>query len=335
MAFAFLAAAALIGYWLSPDVVLRWLRRDLAATVGGQIITQNDLRQALHETLWREGTAWDQWDAKAQSQIRQWVLNRLIDASLVRYYRETSPSLAPNDSTVREEFTLWQKQFPEVGEGAQRLTLQSLSESSLEAGMRARAADQSWIEQQIAPMLAGMTALEAKKWYSENRESLRVPEAFRAAHIYLTRHDKTKPEREGEIRELYQQLTTGKDTFASLAAKFSEDDRSKVKGGDLDWFTAERMPADFMEAIGRLKVGEISAPVPTALGWHIIQLTDRKPAFIPPFETVRAEILAALRNQKQPEAVEGLLRKLRQRAERERLIHRYADVIEATVPPES
>lgn len=85
----------------------------------------------------------------------------------------------------------------------------------------------------------------------------------------------------------YQRLVDGED-FATLAKQVSADKASAEKGGELPWFTTGRMVPEFETAAFALKKpGEMSQPVKTAFGWHIIKLLDRKG--LPPFDEVKAD----------------------------------------------
>ncbi|HDR51540.1 MAG TPA: hypothetical protein ENN90_07960, partial [Mariniphaga anaerophila] len=91
-----------------------------------------------------------------------------------------------------------------------------------------------------------------------------------------------------EIDALYQKLMEGAD-FAELAKQHSDDKRSAVQGGEMPWFSSGRMIAEFSEPAFALKnTGDITEPVETAFGYHIIKKTGHRP--VPPFEEVRHEI---------------------------------------------
>ena len=76
------------------------------------------------------------------------------------------------------------------------------------------------------------------------------------------------------------------------------------------------MPPDFFAAVSRLHVGQISPPIRTRLGFHIVQLTDSKPAQQLPFNQARAEIAAALESEKRQRAIKTLIVDLCARAQR-------------------
>ncbi len=88
-----------------------------------------------------------------------------------------------------------------------------------------------------------------------------------------------------------------------------------MRGGDLGFFSESRMPPDFFAAIRNMRVGEISRVVRTRLGFHIIQLTDSKPAHQTTFDQSRMEISLMLGNQKRATALKELVANLSPQAE--------------------
>jgi peptidyl-prolyl cis-trans isomerase SurA len=100
-----------------------------------------------------------------------------------------------------------------------------------------------------------------------------------------------------EIDSIYRELLNGAD-FAEMAKKHSDDKRSAIQGGEMPWFSAGRMIPEFSEAAFALKnTGDISEPVETPFGFHIIKKTGQRP--VPPLEEVRADIEARIK--KDPE----------------------------------
>ncbi len=109
-----------------------------------------------------------------------------------------------------------------------------------------------------------------------------------------------------------QRLEAGED-FAALAQAYSDDTASAVKGGDLGWITADAVVPPFAKAMNRLKKGEISEPVQTPFGWHLIQVLDRKQRDdTPEYRKKRAREI--LTRRKIEEETELWLRKLRDEA---------------------
>ena len=100
--------------------------------------------------------------------------------------------------------------------------------------------------------------------------------------------DEVKKQIKTAIDSLYQKITTGED-FAEVAKKYSEDKRSAAEGGEMPWFSAGRMVKEFADPAFALKNnGDISKPIQTDFGWHIIKKIDSRT--VKPFEEIRAEI---------------------------------------------
>ena len=115
---------------------------------------------------------------------------------------------------------------------------------------------------------------------------------IKAAHILIKTDDKAEDIKqanaEQKINEIYERIKKG-ESFEALARQFSDDKSSAVKGGELPMFGTGRMVPEFEDAAFALKSdGEVSAPIKTQYGWHIIKRLEYEP--IPPFEEVAKEI---------------------------------------------
>ena len=136
----------------------------------------------------------------------------------------------------------------------------------------------------------------------------------KVAHIMLTIPQGTSPEAEKQkkvlINELYHRAKQGED-FQTLAKEYSEDRGSAGNGGELPWFGAGRMVQEFEKAAFELSVNdEISQPVRTGFGWHIIKRIDRKD--IPTLEEALPEIKRKIgRDQRAKVAREALINNLK------------------------
>lgn len=101
-------------------------------------------------------------------------------------------------------------------------------------------------------------------------------EQNRARHILIKPNEIRSDEQARQLLvELRERIAAG-EPFAELARQYSEDTGSALKGGDLDWAVPGQFVAEFENAIQALAPGEISAPLQTQYGWHIIELTDRR-----------------------------------------------------------
>jgi peptidyl-prolyl cis-trans isomerase C len=134
----------------------------------------------------------------------------------------------------------------------------------------------------------------ARERYLVNKDKYLQPEKISASHILLATKDKTAEELEKKAREIIMRITGGED-FGKLAQEFSDDTGSKKAGGSLGEFARGTMVVPFEDAAFALKtVGEISQPVKTQFGVHIIKLNKKTSAGLRSFDEVKSEIINEL-----------------------------------------
>lgn len=124
-----------------------------------------------------------------------------------------------------------------------------------------------------------------RAYYDQHPEEFTVPEQVHARHILVASEEKAKAIR----RKLLH-----KADFATLAASESLDDSNKARGGDLNWFPRGVMVPAFEEVAFSLEPNEISQPVKTKFGWHIIQVLGKRPSRKKSLDEVREEIISQL-----------------------------------------
>ncbi len=129
-----------------------------------------------------------------------------------------------------------------------------------------------------------VTEAQAKSAYDEQIGKMRPEAEVRARHILV----KT----EQEAKDLVAQLKGGAD-FNELAKK-SSDGPSSQTGGDLGYFSRGQMVKAFEEAAFSLEPGQISAPVQSEFGWHVIKVEDKRNRPVPAFDEVKDQIMASL-----------------------------------------
>jgi peptidyl-prolyl cis-trans isomerase C len=112
---------------------------------------------------------------------------------------------------------------------------------------------------------------------------------YRARHILV--------EKEEDAKKLAQQIKAG-GKFDELAKKNSTDSGSAKNGGDLDFAKPDSYVPEFSKALIALKKGEVSEPVKSQFGWHIIKLEDTREATFPGFDEVKPQVVQRLEQQK-------------------------------------
>jgi len=157
---------------------------------------------------------------------------------------------------------------------------------------------------------------EAKKYYEENKEKFKTPAMLRAQHILVSvsANSSLREEKEAlkKINKIKKDLDKGAD-FSALAEKSSDDAETKSKGGDVGYFTRENTNPDFADAAFGLKKGEVSKPVRSVLGYHLIKLTDRKDEAYQPFEQVVRNVKMTIFELKRQEVIKDTIRQLKEK----------------------
>ena len=144
---------------------------------------------------------------------------------------------------------------------------------------------------------------EVKKYYETHLSQFEVKESRQAAHIFVSADAASGTEARQKARaqaeEIHQQLKKAPAGFAEMAKKRSEDPGSAANGGDLGYIGRGSMKdvPEFEEALYKLKPGEISAPVESRLGYHIIRLTAVRPGQSKSLDEVRGQIEQELKKQ--------------------------------------
>ncbi|MGA7328095.1 MAG: peptidylprolyl isomerase [Rhodomicrobium sp.] len=141
-----------------------------------------------------------------------------------------------------------------------------------------------------------VTEAQAKAAYQEQIAKIAPEPEVRARHILL----KT----EQEAKDVVKQLKNGAD-FIELAKK-SSDGPSAQTGGDLGYFSRGQMVKPFEDAAFALKPGQISDPVQTEFGWHVIKVEDRRNRPVPSFDEVKDQLMASLVQNQLKTVVQGL-----------------------------
>ncbi|MDR2901659.1 MAG: peptidylprolyl isomerase [Lactobacillales bacterium] len=189
--------------------------------------------------------------------------------------------------------------IPQLAELPFEMIYPQLLENIINARVLMNGADKAGIENDRNVARALKMAREqilSQAYLSKKLESMMTPEKLRAIYDEEMKH--YVPEEEirarhiltktlKEAKDVIIQLKAGAD-FAMLADTKSID--LNGRGGELGYFTKNMMPVEFSDAVFTLKKGQISEPIKTAFGWHVILVEDRRPSPAPAFEDVQEQL---------------------------------------------
>lgn len=266
----------------------------IAAVADNEVITRRQLAEAV-----AEAKAGLPKDVKvSDEELSGQVLGQLINQSLIIQAgkrRNIQASEAEIDAVIAQNPSL----------------------KNLNAAQRREIADgiiMEKVRQQAIMQNSRVSEPEIDRFLEQaKQQGVSLPEGeplrqYRAQHILLKADSENAAVgAESSIRKIYEQARNGTD-FAGLARQYSQDS-SAGDGGDLGWFSDGVMVAPFEEAVHNLKPGQVSAPVRTQFGWHIIKLNEVRDAGTPE-ERVRNSVRQYISQQKAQQATVNLLRDL-------------------------
>lgn len=148
--------------------------------------------------------------------------------------------------------------------------------------MRRRALREEFFETQIKPSVGEAAA---KTFYNDQIKGMKPQEEVKARHILV--------ETEEQARDLLEQINRGAD-FADVAKEHSLDPGTKPRGGLLGFFSRGQMVPQFEDAAFKLSAGDVSEPVQSRFGWHLIKVEEKRNKPLPKFEDVKERILNSM-----------------------------------------
>jgi peptidyl-prolyl cis-trans isomerase C len=287
---------------------------DVVATVEGQDIKKEELEQALTAALARQGIPADQLPASQKAEGYKSLLNDLITEKLVNKRAATTEV---KDEDINAQFEQLRSRFPTPEAFQEQLTKAGQSVEKIREDIRSYLKQQNWVQEQVKDAPKASDA-DAEDFYAKNPDQFKKAEQVRASHILVAVAADAKPEQVEEKKKAAEAIAArvkGGEAFDKLAAELSEDPSAKQNSGDLNFFSKEQMVPEFSEAAFSMKKGEISDPVKSQFGFHVIQVTDRKDAETMSLESVKPRLLAFLTQRLRDTQVEKVIKELREKAE--------------------
>jgi len=287
------------------------------ARVNGEAVTKVDFDRLIKNM---EVRANQPVPAERRDAIFRQALEQLVTYTVLS--QETrARKVAIADEEVDNSIKQMRAQFGTEAEFKKALDARGMTLDKLKSDTRIDLSINKMVEAEVAAQTAP-SDLQIREFYDKNPEKFKQDEAVRASHI-LFRVDEnadaaTKKKAMDQAQAVLKEARAGAD-FAELAKKHSADG-SAQQGGDLNFFTKGQMVPQFDQAAFSMKPGEISDIVTTQFGYHIIKVTDRRPASTVPFEQVSARIKDFLTEQQKQKKADDFIQSLKQKAKIEVLV---------------
>jgi parvulin-like peptidyl-prolyl isomerase len=254
-------------------------------------------------------------------QLRVEAMDLMIEQELVKQAAE-SEGISGDPSDVGKTIDELSAVFDSEDQFRMKLESDGFTEESFRRHVERMAAAKVYLDR-IRADAADVRDAEVEEFYEENEDRLTLPEQVRVRHILLTWKPMGTQDDRAAIRKqmepILERARAGED-FAKLAREFSEDSATKGNGGDTGLFNRGTMVPPFEEAAFSLEPGEVSEPVDTVFGVHIIKLEERQEPRLLPLDQVREQLRDYLRDEKMETAVDAKIDELRAAADIEVLI---------------
>jgi parvulin-like peptidyl-prolyl isomerase len=249
-------------------------------------------------------------------QLRVEAMGLMIEQELVKQAAENE-GIAGDPAEVDKQIAELRDVFDTDEQFRMKLEADGYTEETYRRHVQRMAAAKVYLDR-IRADASDVRDSEVEQFYEENEARLTLPEQVRVRHILLTWKPMGTQDDRAAIREqmepILERARAGED-FAALAREFSEDSATKGNGGDTGFFYRGTMVPAFEQAAFALQPGEVSDPVDTVFGVHIIKLEERQEARLLPLDEVREQLRDHVREEKMEAAVDAKVDELRAAAD--------------------
>jgi peptidyl-prolyl cis-trans isomerase C len=248
------------------------------------------------------------------------AIDQLVTYSVLKQ-EVAARNVAVADAEIEANLQEMRKQFPTEKDFQKALADRGMTLDKLRSDARVDMAINKMMEAEVAGQPEATDA-QVREFYDKNPDKFKQDETVRASHILIRVDPKadeaTKNKARAKAGDLAKQAKGGAD-FAKLARENSADG-SAAQGGDLNFLSKGQTVAPFDQAVFSMKPGDISDPVETEFGYHVIKVTEKKPASTVPFEQVSPRIRDYLTEQQKQEKAKAFIDSLKKKAKIEVLV---------------
>lgn len=269
----------------------------VVARVNGQEIKKAELMDGAQMVQMR--LAQSGQPVTASTDFYHHVLDELIAIILLQQDAKAQ-GITASDQEVQQMVAARKQNFPNEEAYKKALAQAGVTEAKLREQARDTIAVQKYVQTKLAPQ-ATVSDQAAKDFYEKNKGQMQVPERLHLRHIFVLIDPKATPADREKAKQKAEGLlkrVQGGEDFAKVATEASDDPGSKSRGGDIGLVGKGQAPPAFEAAAFALKKpNDMSPVVESSLGYHIIQLLERKEPSTVPYEQVKGRIEQMLKQQ--------------------------------------
>jgi len=283
--------------------------------VSGDPITEKQVLDAVNELARQENMTFEQ-SRQRNSLFFDKAVESLVTISLLKA-RMREMNIAVDEAAVEAQLRQTAQRFSSPEAFQKSLDNQGLTEDDLRNNLRESIRLQKTIDE-ASKNAAPVTEAEMEKFYAENPGRFAVEERARVAHILLKIPPDATAARKEEIRKMLEgirvEIAAETITFAAAAAKYSQDETTAAKGGDMGLVSRDNMPKPFADVLFKTKPGTVSPALESQDGYHILKALELKPAGLAEFEEVKPALRQFLERNAKQSAMQKFVEELKSKA---------------------
>jgi len=288
----------------------------IVATVNGEPIYNGKLEKLANKQLRKDIRYQSTGSSPGQIKIvKRKILNQLIMQEVLRQ-ASLKESVKDFDKKLKQEIETIKEQFKTIENFKKYLPNKNMTNKQFKTYLTSRV--------QINEYLRANNILDPnipeekiKEFYKNNQNSFKNEERMKLRHILLTVEQNATNEAKKEVykeaNKLREMIVGGED-FAKIAKEYSKSAEADKENGELGLITRGFMPKEFDKVAFTIKEGEISKPIETKFGYHIIEVIEKHGENITPYEKVRDFIRKYLQEEVTRKNMEIHLQKIRKEA---------------------
>ena len=291
-----------------------------AASVNGKPISKIQYERELSMFQKQAAQKGQQLSDADLTTVKNRILENLIETEVL-YQQSQKEGIKVDDQAVNEQIETIKKRFPDEAAYNKALEGMNVSEKEIRGQIQRGLAINKLLDTNIRQKIT-VTAEESNKFYNDNPNFFKQPEQVKASHILIKvapdAEESKKIQARKKIETIQKKVRQGEDF--GLLAKANSEGPTAQREGDLGYFSRGQMVKPFGDAAFALNVGEVSEIVETQFGYHLIKVTDKKPARTIPYKEVQQKLEQHLKNEKEKTEIQGYIENLKKSATIKRFI---------------
>ncbi|MFQ5720983.1 MAG: peptidylprolyl isomerase [Candidatus Aminicenantales bacterium] len=264
-------------------------RNRVVARVNGKAITEKNLKEKMNDTINRMYFHRNLTPEK-EIEVKKQALEALILEELF-YQEAVREKIDVDEKEVTRRFDRIAKRFKSRSEFKKALRKKGYTIKDFKKKIERESLIQEAFRRNVLQKI-NLSEVDLRRYYDENKSKFKKPESINLQHILIRVKDPTSEaswqEAEKKIMDIYSRLQKGED-FPTLARLYSED-MYRIKGGHLGEVHRGRLAPEIEKEGFSMDRGEISQPIKTELGYHIIKILDKKEARQLEFNEVKEKL---------------------------------------------